>query len=136
MTGCGNLDMPKMNKVFFLLLLPAILAGCSSIVTNLAPSQYPRDPSGFYRVEAQWNSNEEAIKPESFKPVVLVDYSAYPMRPVPLVEDRWEAFIRVPADRDYVLYRYKFNFQESAIPRPRTNSVTSSIFEMRIEPKK
>jgi uncharacterized protein YceK len=127
--------MSKINKVLFLLLLPAVLAGCSSIV-NLTPSQYPRDPSGYYRVEAEWNSSEEAVRPDSFKPVVLIDFNAYPMRPVPLVEDRWEAFIPVPNDKDFILYRYKFDFAEDALFKPRQNSLMSSSYELHVVPKK
>ncbi|HZM04003.1 MAG TPA: hypothetical protein VFC44_13410 [Candidatus Saccharimonadales bacterium] len=127
--------MSKINNLLFLLLLAALVAGCSTI-TNLTPSQYPRDPSGFYRVEAEWRSREQAIRPDSFQPVVLVDFNAYPMHPIPLVEDRWEAFIPIPANKDYILYRYKFDFMENAISKPCGNSVMSAGYELRIEPKK
>lgn len=125
--------MSKINKVCFLLLLPAILAGCSSI-TNLTPSQYPRDPSGYYRVEAMWKSHKEVIRPDSFKPVVVVDFQTYPMRPVGLVTDRWEGFIPVPPDKDFVRYHYKFDFLEDAFGgKPKEDSLNSAPYQLNIK---
>jgi hypothetical protein len=124
-----------MNKIFCLLLLPLLLAGCTSI-TNLTPSQYPRDPSGLYRVEAAWKSDREAIRPGSFQPVVVIGFNTIPMRPVPVVQDRWEAFIPVAADRDFVLYRYKFDFEVNAISKPHADSLMSPEYTLKIGDKK
>ena len=60
----------------------------------------------------------QAINPDSFQPVVVIGFNTYPMRPVPVVQDRWEAFIPVPADKDFVLYRYKFDYEVNAISKP------------------
>jgi hypothetical protein len=120
-----------MKKIFCLLLLPVLLAGCSSI-TNLTPSQLPRDPSGFYRVEAQWKSNRETIRPESFHPLVVIGFATYPMQPVQIVQDRWEAYIPVAAGRDFVLYRYKFDFEVNAISEPRPDSLMSPEYSLKI----
>ena len=122
-----------MKKFFGLLMLSALLTGCTSI-TNLTPSQYPRDPSGYYRVEAAWYSQKEAIRPGSFKPLVVVGgFDKFPMQPVPLVEDRWEAFVPVPVDKNLILYHYKFDFMENAIGGPRPNSLMSPDYELRIK---
>ena len=123
------------KKVFAMLLLPALLAGCSSI-TNLTPSRYPREASGYYRVEAQWKSNRGVIRPGSFQPLVVVNFDTYPMQPVPLVRDRWEAFIPVAADKDSVLYRYKFDFMVNSISAPHPDSLMSPEYELRIVEKK
>jgi hypothetical protein len=120
-----------MKKFFALLLLPVLLAGCSSI-TNLTPSRSSRDPSGFYRVEAQWRSNRQAIRPESFKPLVVINNDTIPMRPVALVQDRWEAYIPVPAGQDVVHYHYKFDFLINAISQPRADSLMSSDYSLKI----
>jgi hypothetical protein len=124
-----------MKKLFFLLLLPLLLGGCTSI-TNLSPSQYPRDASGFYRVEAEWSSRRQAILPDSFQPLVMIGFETYPMRPVPVVQDRWEAFIPVPADKEFVLYRYKFDFMVNAISKPHPDSLMSSEYSLKITDKK
>jgi uncharacterized protein YceK len=121
-----------MKKVLSLLMLSVLLTGCTSI-TNLTPSRYPRDASGYYRVEAEWYSNREAVREDSFKPLVIVDGTqTFPMEKVPLVEDRWQAFIPVAADKDMVLYRYKFDFLDNAIGGPKPNSMLSRDYELRI----
>ena len=124
--------MSKINKLCFLLLLPAVLAGCSSI-TNLTPTQYPRDASGYYRVEAMWKSRRAVIRPGTFKPLVVVDLQTYPMRPVSLVSDRWEAFIPVPADKDFVRFHYKFDFMDDAFGKPKADSQMSAPYQLSVK---
>jgi len=125
--------MSKINKLCFLLLLPAVLAGCSSI-TNLTPSQYPRAGSGYYRVEAMWRSNRAVIRPGSFKPLVVVEFQTYPMQPVPLVKDRWEAYIPVPADKDFVRFHYKFDFMDDSFSKkPKADSLNSAPYQLSIK---
>ncbi len=125
----------KMKKIFCLLLLPMLLAGCTSI-TNLTPSQSPRDPSGFYRVEAEWKSSRQAILPDSFQPLVMIGFNTFPMRPVPVVQDRWEAYVPVPADKDFVLYRYKFDFLVNSISKPHPDSLMSPEYTLKVSEKK
>jgi uncharacterized protein YceK len=124
--------MSKINKLCLLLLLPVVLAGCSSI-TNLTPTQYPRDASGYYRVEAMWKSNQRVIQPDSFKPLVFVDLQTYPMRPVPLVRNRWEAFVPVPADKDSIHYHYKFDFMDDAFGKAHGDSLKSAEYKLSIK---
>jgi hypothetical protein len=122
-----------MKKFFSLLMLSALLTGCTSI-TNLTPSHYPRDPSGYYRVEAAWYSNRDAVRQNSFKPLVQIGLTnSYPMQPVKLVSDRWEAYIPVPADQNIILYRYKFDFLDNALGGPRPNSMMSRDYELKIK---
>jgi uncharacterized protein YceK len=124
--------MSKINKLCLLVLLPVVLAGCSSI-TNLTPTQYSRSANGYYHVEAMWKSNRAVIRTDSFKPLVVIDFQTYPMRPVPLVEDRWEAYIPVPADQSLVHYHYKFDFMDDAIGKPKADSLMSATYTMAIK---
>ena len=124
-----------MKKNFALLLLPALLAGCATSITNLTPSRLPRDPSGYYRVEAQWQSRRQVIRPDSFKPLVVLGFETYPMRPVPVVKDRWEGYLPVPADKATVLYHYKFDFLDNGFGRPRANSLMSPDYQLKIVDK-
>jgi hypothetical protein len=122
-----------MKKFFGLLMLPVLLAGCTSI-TNLTPSHYARDPSGFYRVEAEWYSNRQAVLEDTFKPLVVVNgVETFPMQPVPLVDDRWQAYIPLSADKDMLLYHFKFDFMENTFGGPRPNSMMSRDFELHIK---
>jgi hypothetical protein len=125
----------KMKKILSLFLLPLLLAGCTSI-TNLTPSQYNRDASGTYRVEAAWKSRRSTINPTSFQPVVVVGFDTYPMRPVPVVQDRWEALIPVPPDKESILYRYKFDYEVYAVSRTHADSLMSPEYSLKIRDKK
>lgn len=126
-------DEIMMKKFFGLLMLSALLTGCTSI-TNLTASHCARDPSGYYRLEAAWSSHRQAVRPGSIKPlVVLSGYDIYPMTPVPLVQDRWEAFVPIPADKDMIIYHYKFDWMENGIGGPRPNSLLSRDYELRIK---
>jgi hypothetical protein len=99
----------------------------------LTPTTYPRSASGYYRVEAMWKSNQRVIEPDSFQPQVMVDLQNYPMKPVPLVQDRWEAFVPVPADKDYINYRYKFDFMQDGFHKPQGNSLMSSVYQLHVQ---
>jgi hypothetical protein len=122
-----------MKKLFSLFLLSVLLTGCTS-VTNITPTDCTRAPSGFYRVEAQWASRRQVVRPDSFKVWVVVNgYDTYPMQRVPLVKDRWEAYIPVPANKDVLLYHYKFDFLENTMGPARPNSKLSHEYELRIK---
>jgi uncharacterized protein YceK len=124
--------MSKINKICFLLVLPLFLFGCSSI-TNLTPTEYPRSANGYYRVEAMWKSNRSVIRTNSFKPLVVVDLQTYPMRPVPLVEDRWEAFVPIPAGENNIHYHYKFDFVDDGWNKPKADSLMSATYSLNVK---
>lgn len=110
-----------------------MLAGCTSTITNLTPSQYPREATGFYRVEAMWKTSRSVVKPDTFKPAVVLNFTNYPMRPVPMVQDRWEAYIPIPADTNFVTYHYKFDFLDYAFGKPKPDSMMSGTCELSIK---
>ena len=123
-----------MNKRLCLLVLPLLLAGCTTI-SNLTPSQYPRTADSRYRLEASWRTSQQSIRPESIKPTVVIGFNSYEMHPIPLVEDRWEAFVPVPADTDVIYFRYKFDFMKNSFGgKPRPDSLMSSEYKLRITP--
>ncbi|MGZ4987303.1 MAG: hypothetical protein ACXWBP_04605 [Limisphaerales bacterium] len=126
-----------MRKIFLsvLALSTIILAGCSSI-TNLTPSKLPRNPTGFYQVEAAWNSRQRTIRYESMKPIVMVGTDVYEMRRVPRVENRWETMIPIAADKDAVRYQFKFDYMVNSIPRALPDSKMSPEYKLQILDKK
>jgi hypothetical protein len=121
--------MKKMS--FALLLLPLALAGCSSI-TNLTPTRLERNSSGFYRVEAAWQTREQAIRPESIKPLVVVGSETYEMHPEEVVSDRWETFVPLPADQNLLHYHFKFDFLRNAMSAPVADSKMSPEFTLQV----
>jgi hypothetical protein len=127
--------MRKMKKILILLVLPLALAGCSSSITNLTPSRLVRSSDGTYRVEAAWRTTEQTIRPETIKPSVMVGLESYPMKQEPVVSDRWEAFVPVPADQKLTHYQFKFDFFRNAIPAPVEDSKLSQTYSLEIVDK-
>jgi hypothetical protein len=115
-----------------LLMLPWLIAGCSTTLTNLTPSQYPRNASGVYHFEAAWQSNEQNLVTDSIKPYVVIGLEAYPMLPVGVVRNRWETLVPIPADKEFVNYRYKFDYEYRTIPVHRANSKLSPSYQLQI----
>ncbi len=126
-----------MRKIFLTLLAvaPLVIAGCSSI-TNLTPSKLPRNATGFYQVEAAWNSRQRTIRDESMKPLVLIGNEVYEMRRVPRVENRWETMIPIAPDKDAVRYQFKFDYMVNSIPRALPDSKMSPEYKLQIMDKK
>jgi hypothetical protein len=121
-----------MKKFLFLLVLPLALTGCSTTITNLTSSRLTRSSDGIYRLEAAWRTTEQAVRPETIKPQVMIGTATYEMRPELVVSDRWEAFVPVPAGQEKLRYRFKFNFIRNAIPTPVEDSALSQEFTLDI----
>ena len=119
------------------LLIAAVvlLTACTSI-TNLTSSRQVRNASGLYPVEVAWQTREQAIRPDSLKPLVMVGAETYAMRPTPLVSNRWETLVPVPADKNSVLYRFKIDYELNAIPARQLNSKLSPEYKLEIIEKK
>ena len=124
--------MRTMKKFLLLSLLPLLLAGCATTITNLTPSQQPRNATGLYPVEAAWESRQQSIRPDSFKPSVMVGLESYPMRKTRLMKNRWETLVPVPPNKNAINYRFKFDFEYNAIPQPRPNSKLSREYRLEI----
>jgi len=53
---------------------------------------------------------------------------------VPLVEDRWEAFIPVAPDKDFVRYHYKFDFLDDVFGgKPKADSLMSAPYQLSVK---
>ncbi len=81
----------------------------------------PRNPNNLYPVEVHFNSSQQSLRWDSIKPYVLVNGELYPLRPVPMVQNRWEGFVPVPPGANTVSYRFKFDYLYntfSAPPKP------------------
>ena len=123
-----------MKKLLLLSLAPLLFAGCSTI-TNLTPSQQPRNASGLYSLEAAWDSRQQSIRDNSMKPSVMVGMEIYPMRKTSLMSNRWETLVPIPADKSVINYRFKFDFDYNAIPKPLPDSKLSREYNLQIVDK-
>ncbi|MDQ6632327.1 MAG: hypothetical protein M3Y82_11340 [Verrucomicrobiota bacterium] len=126
--------MQKIKK-FLPLALPLFLAGCSSL-TNLTSSKQIRNDTGFYPIEAVWESTGQKVRPESIEPQVLIGLKSIPMQPTPMVKNRWEAMVPVPADEKVLYYRIKFDYDLDTTPVVRRESKRTQEYRLEIiEPK-
>jgi hypothetical protein len=86
-------------------------AGCAgSRNTNLTPRSLPVATDSSYLFETTFTSDRRGVYPESVKAWVMIDLQLYPMQRVPNTENRFEALIPLPRDRNVVRYNYKFEY--------------------------
>jgi hypothetical protein len=118
----------------FLLLLPMLLmTGCAATFTRLTPLEQPRNPNNLYPVEVQFNSPQQSLRRDSIKPYVLVNGELYPLRPVEMVQNRWEGFVPVPAGAKTAAFRFKFDYlYNNFTTAPKPDSAWSPSYQLRI----
>jgi hypothetical protein len=123
-----------MNLKKLLPLLPVLLlTGCASMFTRLTPLEQPRNPNNLYPVEVQFNSTQQSLRQDSIKPYVLVNGDLYPLRPVRLVQNRWEGFVPVPPGVNTVGFRFKFDYLYNNVgTSPKPNSAWSPAYQLKI----
>jgi len=121
----------------FLPVLPVLLlaAGCTSPkFTRLTPYEQPRNANNVYPVEVALNSSQQSLRWESIKPFVLVNGESFPLRPVPMVTNRWEGFVTVPPSTNIVVYRFKFDYLYNRfIKGPTPNSSYSQEYRLKVQ---
>jgi hypothetical protein len=123
-----------MNYKKFLPLLPILLlTGCAATFTRLTPLEQPRNADNLYPVEVIFNSQQQSLRWDSIQPYVLVGGEPYPLRPVPMMQDRWEGLVPAPASADSVSYRFKFDYLYNNFgTQPKPNSTFSPLYTMKI----
>ena len=122
-----------MKKLLPVLLAPLLLAGCATTFTNLSPQHQVRNGNHLYPVEVAFNSRQQSLRWESIQPFVNVGTEFYEMRPTKLMTNRWEALVPVPAGKNSVHYRYKFEFKYNALGKPpQSDSAISPDYTLRI----
>jgi len=104
--------MRKMTVFLLSMLLAALFAGCThTSITNLTATAVPREANHLYRIEYQWNSNQQTVIAESITPYVVSGAETYPMTRVKFTPNRWEAWVPVAASRDYIVYHFKVDYK-------------------------
>lgn len=123
-----------MLKKFILLLPVLLLAGCTTgSFTRLTPNQQLRNPDNLYPVEVAFNSKQQALRWESIKPYVIVNGQPSPLRPVPMVNNRWEGLIQVPPGVNSVQYKFKFDYLYNSFGQnPQPNSESSTVYNLKV----
>ena len=123
-----------MQKNFLLILLTSLgMVGCAtSNITNLTPAKVERNSTGMYPVEMAWSTREHAQRPQSLQPKVQVGLQEYQMQQTPIVKNRWETLVPIPAHEKRIHYRFKVDYEYNAIPVPRKNSKLSPEYTLEV----
>jgi hypothetical protein len=126
--------MMKKNfrSMALLLLFPLILAGCATTVTNLTPTTQARKLNGLYPIEVAVDTRQQSLQQETITPYVLIGAQSYPMQQTMLLKNRWETLVPIPADREFVSYQFKFDYEYLGIPRRQKGSKLSAPYQLRI----
>ena len=122
-----------MLKKFLAILPVLLLTGCAATFTRLTPLEQPRNPNNLYPVEVTFDSTQQSLRWQSIQPYVLVNGQLYPMRPVPMMKNRWEGFVPVPAGANHVTYRFKFDYLYNhfgTLPKP--DSAYSPVYRLTV----
>jgi len=114
------------------LALCSLGTGCTTTITNLTPSTQKRSANSLYPFEVVFDSRKQAIRQETIQPFVQVGSQIYPMQPTLMIKNRWETLVPVPADKEFVSYRFKFDYQVRAIPESHPSSQLSRPFQLKI----
>lgn len=117
---------------FLSLTAVVVLTGCTGTLTNLAPEYQTRRADGLYPVAVAFETRQASLRWQSIKPYVVVGDKFYPMRQMPLMSNRWETLLEVPAGTSIVHYRYKLEWQYNAIPVPQNDSQLTKPQTLRI----
>ncbi len=120
-----------LKKLLPLLFVP-LLMGCQATLTNLTPQTRTRNSDNLYMVEVALASRQQTLRWDSIKPQVVVGSDFYPMRPTKLMTNRWEGLLPVPSNANVIHYHYKFDFNYNAVGAPRSDSVLSKEYTLRI----
>jgi hypothetical protein len=118
-----------------ILLLPMLLlTGCTTTeFTRLTPNVQQRNADNLYPVEAALDSNQQSLRWDSVKAYAIVNGQPHPLRRVPLVKNRWEGVIPVPAGVNAVTYRFKFDYLYNSFgSAPQPSSISSKNFVLKI----
>src|SRR5947207_1952484 len=123
--------MATMKRFLPLLLLPLLLVGCvTTAITNLTPSRLPRKDNGQYPFGVEWSSRKQSLIKDSIKAYVVIGLDQYLMQRTPLLTNRWETLVPIPADKDSVIYRYKFDYEYQGFAARQRDSKLSKVYQL------
>jgi hypothetical protein len=122
-----------MLKKFLMALPLLLLTGCATSFTRLTPTEQPRNANNLYPVEVLFKTSQQSLRWDSIQAYVLVNGVPNPMRPVPMMQNRWEGFVLMPPGTSSVSYRFKFDYLYNAFGQPpKPNSVISPVYKLTI----
>ena len=122
-----------MKRILGLCLLPLLLSGCATTVTNLTPLQQPRNDDNQYAVEVAFTSRQQTLRWDSIKPFIVVGSETIPMRRTSLLTNRWEGLVPAPPSKKSVTYRYKIDYKYNRMGDvPGDDSIVSQPYTLKL----
>lgn len=125
----------RIIQQFLALTFLFLLSACSTTISNLTPSQHPRNPNNLYPFEVAFDTTQKTVREHTLQPYVMIGSELYPMQAVPLLNNRWEAQVPIPGNTNYVYYRYKFEYDYDRIGAPGESSRLSPTYQLEIVDK-
>jgi hypothetical protein len=120
-----------LKKILPLVLLPLLLVGCgTTAIVNLTPSRLPRKDNGQYPFGVEWASRQQSLIKDSIQAYVVIGLDQYPMQRTPLLTNRWETLVPIAADKDSVIYRYKFDYEYQSFAARQRDSKLSKVYQL------
>lgn len=102
--------LPPVKQFVLVALLAVVAVGCSPKYVNLTSRRIPRVTESVYPFEVQWDSPRRSGSKAEVKAYVVVDTQVFPMTRIANTENRWEAQVPLPADKTFITYRFKFDY--------------------------
>ena len=121
-----------LKKLLPVLILPLLLAGCAATLTNLTPQRQVRNDNNLYTVEVALSTRQQTLRWDSIRPQIIVGTESYKMHPTPMMTNRWEGLVPVPADSSVAHYHYRFDYEYNAMGAAKTESVLSQDYTLQI----
>ena len=122
----------KLSSLTAVLLSSLLFSGCTTTITNLTPSTAKRNANGLYPFEVELDTRDRCIREETLQPYVQVGTDVYRMQQTLGLQNRWEILVPIPPNREFVSYRYKFNYKVRSIPEPTPGSKLSRPFQLQV----
>lgn len=131
-TRSCNAGSVMLKKFLPLLLAPLLLAGCRSTLTNLSALRQPRNDNNAYPIEVAFNSNQQSLLWGTIQPYVKVGDQLLPLQPTPMITNRWEGLVPIPAGAKSQEFQYKFDFSYYYLGKLQTDSVLSRTYTLKV----
>jgi hypothetical protein len=131
--------MSKSLRLLGLCLLAALSFSCVTTqittVTNLTASRLPRKANGQYGFSVDFDTRQRTLIKDTLRVSVVVGENTFPMERTPLLTNRWETLVPIPATQDVLTYRYRFEYDYKAIPDIRSTVRDSNVYQLYIQPQ-
>jgi len=121
-----------LKKIFPIAVLAVLMTGCNATFTNLTPKQQVRNENGLYPVEVAMDTRQGTLRWNSIDAKIMIGTNFYTMRSTPLMSNRWEGLVPVPADTNIVYYRYRMDFLYNDFGGPKRDSALSQQYRLLI----